>query len=263
MKAIGLTGHKVLITGGAGVGVGSGICEALYQGGAKIVINDIDDESLEKAGAKYSGALTVKANLEDPEAVRDMFYKIEAFCGGVNGLVNNAGIGLSKSAHEVTEKEFAHLFSVNVHAVWRLSKIFVNECLKRNQQGNIVNISSVHAHSTQARYAIYSSAKNAIIGLTRGMACEIGPLGFRVNSVGPGYVHADQNYDLIKTWAEDPEQWVKEFLENQQVLNHEIKAVDIGQTVAFLLSDLARSITGQNIYVDNGTTSLLFNRDFT
>lgn len=263
MKEIDLTGHKVLITGGAGVGVGSGICEALYGGGAQIVINDINPGSLEKAKEKYPDALTVNANLEDPEEVRQMFNDIDTFCGGVNGLVNNAGIGLSKSAHEVTEKEFAHLFSVNVHAVWRLSKIFVNNCLMRGQKGNIVNISSVHAHSTQARYAIYSSAKNAIIGLTRGIACEVGPLGFRVNAVGPGYVHADQNYDLIKTWAEDPEQWVREFLENHQVLNHEIKAVDIGHTVAFLLSDLARSITGQNIYVDNGTTSLLFNRDFT
>ena len=126
-----------------------------------------------------------------------------------------------------------------------------------------MNISSVHAHSTQSRYAIYASAKSAIVGLTRGMACEIGPMGFRVNAVGPGYVHAAQNFELIKTWSDDPDQWVRDFIENHQVLNYEINAVDVGNTVAFLLSDLARCITGQNIYVDNGTTSLIFNRDFT
>src|SRR5690606_16262391 len=98
---------------------------------------------------------------------------------------------------------------------------------------------------------------------TRGMAIETGPLGFRVNAVGPGYVHADQNYDLIKTWSDDPEKWVNDFIDNHQVLSYEVRPVDIGNTVAFLLSDLARCITGQNIYVDNGTTSLIFNRDFT
>lgn len=263
MEYIDLTGHRVLITGGAGSGVGSGICEALSKGGAKIIINDIDSLNLSKASEKYPEALTINANLEDPAAVEQMLFRIEEFCGGVNGLVNNAGIGLSKVAHEVTEAEFSHLYGVNVQAVWRLSKLFVRRCVERNEKGNIVNISSVHAHSTQSRYAIYASAKNAIVGLTRGMACEIGPLGFRVNAVGPGYVHAEQNYDLIKTWAEDPHQWVKDFIQNHQVLNHEINAVDIGNTVAFLLSDLARSITGQNIYVDNGTTSLIFNRDFT
>lgn len=263
MKYIDLKGHRVLITGGAGEGVGSGICQALYHGGATIVINDINRESLNRAAEKYPGALTIQADLENPEEVDMMFSRINEFCQGITGLVNNAGIGLSKVAHEASESEFAHLYSVNVQAVWRLSRIFVNECLRRNERGNIVNISSVHAHSTQSRYAIYASAKNAIVGLTRGMACEIGPLGFRVNAVGPGYVHAEQNYDLIKTWAADPHQWVQDFLTNHQVLSHEISAVDIGNTVAFLLSDLARSITGQNIYVDNGTTSLIFNRNFT
>jgi NAD(P)-dependent dehydrogenase (short-subunit alcohol dehydrogenase family) len=263
MKKIDLKDHRVLITGGAGVGVGSGICEALNNGGATMVINDIDNASLEKASRLYPSALTIQANLEDPDAVTKMFDKINDFCGGVNGLVNNAGIGLSKMAHEVSEAEFSHLYAVNVHAVWRLSRQFVNACILRKEVGNIVNISSVHAHSTQSRYAIYASAKSAIVGLTRGMACEIGPMGFRVNAVGPGYVHADQNYELIKTWSDDPEQWVRDFIENHQVLNYEINAVDVGNTVAFLLSDLARCITGQNIYVDNGTTSLIFNRDFT
>ncbi|MCB0689185.1 MAG: SDR family oxidoreductase [Saprospiraceae bacterium] len=261
MTYIDSTGLKVLVTGGAGVGVGSGICEALYQGGAQLIINDINDDILKKVAQKYPDSLTIRADLENIGEVEKMFEQIDDFCGGINGLVNNAGIGLSKVAHKVTEEEFAHLYGVNFQAVWRLSKMFVNACLQRNDTGNIVNITSVHAHSTQSRYAIYASAKNAIVGLTRGMACEIGPLGFRVNAVGPGYVHAEQNYDLIKTWTDDPEKWVKDFIRTQQVLTSEIKPVDIGNTVSFLLSDLARSITGQTIYVDAGTTSLLMNRD--
>ena len=188
--------------------------------------------------------------------------EIDEFCGGITGLVNNAGVGLGKNAHDASEAEFDNLYSIDVRAVWKLSKRFVNSCLARNVVGNIVNISSIHSFATQAKYAVYASAKHAVAGLTKGMACEIGPMGFRVNAVGPGLVHADQNYDLIKEWSDDPDQWMKDYVQNQQTLTYDILPIDIGNTVAFLLSDLARCITGQNIYVDNGTTCLIFNRNF-
>jgi NAD(P)-dependent dehydrogenase (short-subunit alcohol dehydrogenase family) len=141
-----------------------------------------------------------------------------------------------------------------------MSKLFVNQLLEVGLTGSIVNISSVNALATMSHYAIYASAKAAVEGLTRGMAVELGPMDIRVNAVGPGYVHAEQNYALIKTWSDDPEQWVKDFVKDQQVLLHDIAPVDCGNAVAFLLSDLSSAITGQVLYVDKGTTSLLFNR---
>jgi NAD(P)-dependent dehydrogenase (short-subunit alcohol dehydrogenase family) len=113
-----------------------------------------------------------------------------------------------------------------------------------------------------AKYALYSTTKNAIRGLTMGMAVELGKHNIRVNAVGPGYVHAEQNFDLIRTWTDDPEGWVDQYRKYQQAIERFIDPVDVGNVVAFLLSDLARAITGQVIYVDNGATSLLFNRDF-
>jgi NAD(P)-dependent dehydrogenase (short-subunit alcohol dehydrogenase family) len=258
-----LSDRNILVTGGAGIGVGGGVCAALHAAGAKLVINDIDAEGLQATGEKYPEALLVQADISQLDQVQQMFQTIENEVGVLNGLVNSAGIGLSKPVHHVKEEDYDRVMGVDLKAVWRLSKYFVNQCLQADQKGHIVNISSVHSHSTQAGYSIYASAKHAIVGLTRGMACDLGPLGMRVNAVAPGYVHADQNYDLIKTWSDDPEQWVRDFLENQQVLNHAIDPIDVGHMVAFLLSDLARSITGQNIFVDNGTTSLMFNRDFT
>ncbi|NND04900.1 MAG: SDR family oxidoreductase [Saprospiraceae bacterium] len=260
---IDLADRKVLVTGGAGIGVGGGVCAALDAAGAQLVINDIDAKAIEIAKQKYPDAFFVQADISQLDQVQQMFEQIISEVGVLDGLVNSAGIGLSKPVHQVKEGDFDRVMGVDLKAVWRLSKFFVNQCLEADQKGHIVNISSVHAHSTQAGYSIYASAKHAIVGLTRGMACDLGPLGMRVNAVAPGYVHADQNYDLIETWSDDPEQWVKDFLENQQVLAHAIDPIDIGHMVAFLLSDLARSITGQNIFVDNGTTSLIFNRDFT
>ncbi len=253
---------NILVTGGAGTGVGSGICQALYEAGAKLLINDIRLKELQIAQNQYPGSLIYHVDLENQAEVTAMFDQIEKDCGGCTGLVNNAGIGLSKFAHEVTEEEFEHLFGVNVRAVWRTSKYFAQRCIKRKVKGHIVNISSIHAHSTTSHYSIYCSAKNAVLGLTLGMAADLGSHGMRVNAVSPGYVHAEQNYDLIKTRTEDPERWVRDLIQNQQMINIEIKPIDIGQMVAFLLSDLARCITAQNIHVDNGTTGLLFNRDF-
>ncbi len=263
MTSIDLQNKIVLITGGAGIGVASGICEALHTSGAHLLIVDRDHDALQTLHEKYPQAETFTLDISDSDQVATLFDKIKHHHGRCDGLVNNAGIGLSKEAHTASEAEFERLYAVNVQAMWRFSSAFANLCDSNQQAGSIVNISSVHAHSTQNKYALYCSTKNAVIGMTMGMAVELGPLGIRVNAVGPGYVHAEQNYDLIKTWTDDPQKWVQDFFNNQQVLDFEIRPVDIGNTVAFLLSDLARCITGQNIYVDNGTTSLIFNRDFT
>lgn len=135
-----------------------------------------------------------------------------------------------------------------------MSKFFVKQLLKNQSTGNIVNVSSVHAHSTMPGYAIYASAKSGVEGLTRGMAVELGKYNIRVNAIAPGYVHAEQNYDLMRTWTDDPEQWVQNYIRNEQVIQKEVQPEDCGTTVAFLLSDLSKSITGQTIYIDNGST---------
>lgn len=252
----------VLVTGGGGTGVGAGVCEALAGFGAKLIINDLDASRAEQAAAKYPGAMPLAADISREEEVRRMFAEVEEQGVAVNALVNNAGVGLSKEAHEVTTAEFDRLYSIDIRAVWMVSRYFVNQLLVRGETGGIVNISSVHAFATHAKYAIYSSAKSAVEGLTRGMASELGKHGIRVNAIGPGYVHSDQNFDLIRTWSEDPEQWVRDFIHNQQAIPSIIEPVDCGHAVAFLLSDLSRSITGQTLYVDAGTTIMIMNRDF-
>ncbi len=94
------------------------------------------------------------------------------------------------------------------------------------------------------------------------MAYELGKHDIRVNAIAPGLVHAEQNYDLIKTWADDPQKWEADFVQNQQAIPRLIQPVDCGNVAAFLLSDLSRSVTGQTIYVDAGTTIMIFGRDF-
>jgi enoyl-[acyl-carrier-protein] reductase (NADH) len=93
------------------------------------------------------------------------------------------------------------------------------------------------------------------------MALDLGKYNIRVNAIGPGYVHSEQGMDIIGQWADDPEEWVDNYRRNCQALPYLIDAVDCGNLAAFLLSDLARSITGQTIYVDAGATSMIFGND--
>ncbi|ELV8578693.1 SDR family oxidoreductase [Vibrio vulnificus] len=258
-----LQGKNILITGAAGSGVGFGIANVVYQAGAHVIIHDINEGMFtDKLKAKYPQAEFVAGDLRDKEFVKDLFSGFEARGILLHGLVNNAGIGLSKPTHEVEETEFTNLFDVDVKAVWRLSKYFICQCLNHGIQGSIVNISSVHAHSTIPRYAIYASAKGGVEALTRGMSIDYGSQDIRVNAIAPGYVHSDQNYELIATWSDDPVEWVKRHSRNQQCIEREVTPQECGYLAAFLMSDLAQTITGQVIRIDGGSTALLYNKDF-
>lgn len=256
-------GKNIIVTGGAGVGVGGGVCEALDALGAQLLIVDQNEQALIQVEKKYKQVRLYQSDISTMAGVDDLFDRIFSDFPQVYGLVNNAGIGLSKEAHTVAEPEYDRLMAVDLKAVWMCSRRFAQQLINQGHPGNIVNIASVHAHSTMARYALYSAAKNGIRGLTMGMAIELGKHNIRVNAVGPGYVHAEQNMDLIRTWTNDPEAWVEGYRKNQQAIERFVDPVDVGQIVAFLLSEQSRAVTGQLIYVDNGATSLLYNRDFT
>ena len=253
---------KVLVTGGGGYGVGAGVCEVLDAHGATLFINDLVTDKAEAAARRYRNAVAVPGDITKEEVLEKIFAVIVDCGGPANGLVNNAGVGLSRKAHEAESEEFDRLYNVDIRAVWQVSKYFVRHLLPTGQMGSIVNISSVHAFATQPGFAIYCSAKNAVEGLTKGMAYELGKDGIRVNALGPGLVHAEQNYDLIRTWSDDPDQYLLDFINYQQAIPKPIAPKDCGNVAAFLLSDLSASVTGQTIYVDAGTTIMLHNRDF-
>ena len=257
-----LSNKNILVTGAGGYGVGYGVVKALSKFGAKVIVNA---RSMEKAVAVsriFKNSFPIAADITNENEVEAMFEKLSREIGVIHGLVNNAGVGLSKQAHEVTNEEFDHLYAVDVKAVWKLSKLFANQLIENNYAGCIVNISSVHTSATISKYAVYASAKSAIEGLTRGMAVELGKYNIRVNALAPGYVHAEQNIELIKTFTDNPEDWIKKHTIDYQSLPFEIKAEDCGNIVAFLMSDLSLVITGQVIYADNGTSSMLYNNSF-
>ncbi|MEQ8671874.1 MAG: SDR family oxidoreductase [Aggregatilineales bacterium] len=260
-----LHGKTILITGGAGDGVGRGVCDAVNRSGGRLVINDLDADKVALACQSFPEAIPLIGDIADPDTVLNMFEALAAQNIKLDGLVNNAGIGLNKVAHEASNAEYDRLLDVDLRAVWLMTRAFVQHQLRLNRAGNgsVVNISSVHAHSTISGYALYASTKAGVEGLTRGLAVELGAYNIRCNAVAPGYVHAEQNIALMAAWTDSPMDWIQQHSQNQQALKFEIKPIDCGWVVAFLLSDMSRAITGQTLRVDAGKTALLYNQDFT
>ena len=191
---IDLSEQTVLVTGGAGKGVGGGVCEAIAASGARLLINDVRADEAEVAAQSYPNAFAVPGDISDPDEVKRLFTTIKKEYGLVQGLVNNAGVGLTKPFREATVPEFERIYGINVQGLWMMSRAFVEQLVAARAFGCIVNVSSIHAKSTADHYALYASTKAAIEGLTRGMAVELGQVGVRCNAIGPGYVHAEQNY---------------------------------------------------------------------
>ncbi len=260
---IDLTGKNILVTGGAGDGLGQGICEVVEKSGGRVIVNDLKLQIAQDAAKKYNNAFAVAGDVCNQKDVSRMFDEIKESCGTIHGLVNNAGIGLGKYAQDTNEAEFNRLYDVDVKGIWMMTQAFVKQLLEAREVGNIVNISSVHAFATMHRMALYAGAKSAVNGLTRGLAVELGQYNIRCNAIAPGMVYSDQTVDILGKMIDDPQKWIEEHKSDHQCLNFFSSALDCGNVVVFLLSELSRSITGQTIQVDNGTTNLLYNNKYT
>ncbi|MFT6868497.1 MAG: NAD(P)-dependent dehydrogenase (short-subunit alcohol dehydrogenase family) [Cyclobacteriaceae bacterium] len=255
-------GKVALVTGAGGVGIGNGIAKILSSFGATVILNDINDDLANKGAETIPNAVPYGADLRDKKQVDQMFQETIVKFGAVDFLVNNAGVGNSTPAHKTEEDKFDFLYSLDVKSVWYLSKLFAQHHIENKTSGNIVNVSSVNASATLDGFGLYASAKSAVEGLTRGMSVELGKHNIRVNAIAPGYVHSDQGLDLIATWAPDANEWVRQHIDDYQVLNFQILPEDCGNVVAFLLSELSRTVTGQVIFTDNGLIRLLYSRDY-
>ncbi|MEX2542890.1 MAG: SDR family oxidoreductase [Trueperaceae bacterium] len=256
-----LAGKSVLVTGAAGGGVGFGICRAVSEAGARLTVNDLDESSAARAAQQHGAVAGYGADVADAAQVDAMFTRIAAEVGPLDGVVNSAGIGLNRPAHEASAEEFERLNAVDQRGVWLVARAFTRQAQRNGRAGSIVNVSSVHAFATVDGYALYAAAKAGVEGLTRGLAAELGGAGIRCNAIAPGYVHSEQGLELLATWTDDPAGWVRDHTRNQQALDREIEPIDCGWAAVFLLSDRSRAITGQVLRVDAGLTALLYRKD--
>jgi NAD(P)-dependent dehydrogenase (short-subunit alcohol dehydrogenase family) len=238
-----------IVTGGGGERIGSGICRALAAKGWTVVVADLDLASAKAVVDEVgSGAVPMALDVTDESSVRQVVAATVAEFGRIDALVNSAGVGLRKLGAEATPEEFDQLHAINYRGPWTCIREVVPIMLE-NGGGSIVNIGSVHAAGAAETFTLYAATKAALASLTRGIARDYGLRGIRCNIVHPGAVEARGREHLLA-----------DFVASKQMLPTTIEAIDIGNAVAFLLSAEARSITGVELFVDAGTTAMLFDQ---
>lgn len=230
--------RKALITGSSR-GIGAASARALHRDGWTVYINYLESEEKALALAEELGAEAIRADVSDPEQVREMFRQI----GGVDLLVNNAGIVVPGLLQDIADDTWRRLVGVNLDGMFYCCKSAIPHMVHQ-KSGIIINVSSVCGVYGSSAESAYSTTKAAAIGLSKSLAKELGPSGIRVNCVAPGFIDTDM------TACFSPED--KALVAQDTPLGRTGKPEDVAQLIAFLASDKSSFITGQVLGADGG-----------
>ena len=258
LKDPSLAGLRVLVTAG-GSGIGLVMARGFTEAGAKVFVCDIDAAALEQARAAIPGLHGCVADVADEASVEAMFAQVDSALGGLDVLVNNAGIaGPTALIGDLRREDIVRTLDVNVVGQFLCAKHAVRR-LRRARSPSILNMSSAAGHLGMPGRSAYSASKWAVIGLTKSLAIELGREGIRVNAVLPGAVDGPRIRAVIAAKAGvsgASVETVTHAYENQASLGRMVTAEDVANTVLFASSAAAGSITGQALAVDGHTQSL-------
>ena len=234
---------KTALITGASRGIGAAIALKLSENGFFTVINYYKNTEKAEKIAEKTGGIAIKADVSDLEQVKNMVENIKDKIGGVDVLINNAGISLSGLFTDITLEQEQKLWGVNVSGVFNCTKCVLPYMINK-KSGKIINISSMWGQAGASCEVHYSASKAAVIGFTKALAKEVGPSGINVNCIAPGVIMTDMN----NCYSEETLDALKEETPLERIGAPE----DIADTAAFLASDNSSYITGQVIGVNGG-----------
>jgi 2,3-dihydro-2,3-dihydroxybenzoate dehydrogenase len=248
----------VAVVSGAGQGIGAAVAEALAEDGFLVAALDVDPVRVDAVTMEHriNGHRMVpfKVDVADRGAVDDVIDAVEHELGPITVLVNVAGILRPSVAVDATDVDWAETFAVNTNGVFYLSRAVARRMVPR-KAGSIVTVGSNAAGVPRTGMAAYASSKAAATMFTRCLGLELAGCCIRCNIVSPGSTVTAMQRSL---WTADgPQQVIDGSLESYRVgipLGRLAEPADIADAVAFLVSDRARHITMQNLYVDGGAT---------
>jgi glucose 1-dehydrogenase len=255
----GLKGKNVLVTGGTS-GIGQAIAVRFAEFGANVAINYLSrpEDAADTEGqvqacvakVKRMGVrdVIVKGDVSKEEDVVAMFEDTVDKLGGLDVLINNAGIQISRPSHELSAADFDKVIGVNLRGAFLCAREAIKRFLDAGTPGVIINISSVHQVIPKPSYLGYSVSKGGMQNMTRTLALEYAGENIRVNAIGPGATITPIN----RAWVDDP---VKaEMVTSHIPIPRPGTADEMAGITCFLASDDGAYITGQTIFVDGGLT---------
>ncbi|MEZ4729697.1 MAG: SDR family oxidoreductase [Caldilineaceae bacterium] len=251
--------ERVAIVTGGGQGIGGATARRLAQAGVQVLIADFDVDAAQANVARIEErggtAAMLKTDVSQPAEIEAMVAHAVDRWGRLDILVNNAWRGVERdgSALTLTESAWDYAMNVMVKSHFLGAKYAVPHMARtvdlHGVTASIVNISSVHGLMMAENKLAYEGAKSAVIGVTRQMACDFGPLGIRVNAICPGHIMTER---MQERWTKNPSFFP--FFEQQYPLRKVGTPEDIANAVNFLSSEEATFITGHTLVVDGGLT---------
>ncbi len=246
---IDLSGSRGIITG-ASSGIGLAISETLAVCGAEVFCISRTGKPKESGYTIPERITHLKGDIGDYTEMENIITSIAAD-GGLDFLINNAGITIKRPAEEITVEEFTQVQIINVCAPFALSRICFPYLSSSERTGRIINISSMAAHLGFSEVVPYSASKSGIVGLTRGLAVEWAEKNVTVNSIAPGWFPTEMTKQVM-------DEKRKEKILSRMPMHAFGKAQDLGAMAAFLLSEHATYITGADYAVDGGALAYGF-----
>jgi len=258
---------KLILVTGSGTGVGSGIASTLAKCGADVVVHynnsekeaDKTKEIIDSLGRKCK---LIKSNLKVVDECRRTVDEAVTFLGGLDALVNNAGITIPKDFTDIDESHLNDIFSLNFRSYFFCAQQAVKHLVKRGEKlsgnykkynwpgGSIINISSVHGKLGHPGHSVYASTKGAINSFTKQLSVELISKHIRVNAIAPGTIE-------VPSYFEKDPSYNREFGDSLVPWGRVGLPEEVGYLAAYLVSDLSEFLTGEIIHMDGGLTSTM------
>ena len=245
---------KACIVTGAGSGIGRATAIRLGEEGGRVVCVDLDEESARETASAIGGsaAEAVAADVSDPRAVERYTALCAARFGGVDVVVNNAGVNIPGVFHEVSDEVVDRTLAVNTKGPRYGCRAAIPYMLERGG-GSLVNVASVNGLVSEPFLAVYSTSKGAVVMLTKGVALDYAKQGIRCNVICPGWVDTPINHPHAEMLG--GLQRVYDTIDSFQPIGRPGEPVEIANVALFLASDESSFMTGAVVSVDGGMTA--------